>query len=192
MKSIQLVHWELTRTFMHNVGVYLQKSNIPIVLHRRNLENLGTFAAETLDDILRDNSKWLPTTKSQRGSLSLLRFIPELIPMVEKCANSLNKTIQADDTELSSEFEYDDFYCDIIEPYRQQLHDLVTSLDVDWAWAEWEITKFTPQIVTIKIAGDRRILEWVRSNKIKEVANARAIYAEVKSTIRYPSGFLRE
>lgn len=173
MSKIVISHWESTSMMMHATGSFLKKYEIPILAVPRSKEILGLFAVEFVDGILREISNWLPSPKVDPGLLSLMRLMPELRP-------------------ISGHPLFHDYSCDVLESYRQQLHDAFMATNIDWAWAEYKIVKFDERSITVEYLGDRRILEWERSNKIKEIAHVRANYAAGKTTICYPNGFLRD
>ncbi len=157
---------------LHATGDFLKRNECAILEVPRSRESFAVFATEYADGIIRDISKWLPSPKVDPGLLSLMRLVPELRPIC--------------DTDL-----FNEFVCDVLEPYRQQLHDAIIATNIEWGWADYRIVKFDDRAITIEYLGDRRILEWDRTSKIKDVAYTRANYAATKSTIRYPNGFLR-
>lgn len=173
MSKIIIPHGEITSIVLHSTGDFLRQNGIPQLVTPRSVEAFTYFAVEYIDGVLRDMSHWLPSPKTEPGLLNLIRLIPEIKVVC--------------DLDLMS-----DYTCDVLEPYRQRIHDALVSTNIDWNWAEYRILQFDAKKIVIDYLGDIRIREWNRTNKNKEVAYARANYAASRKTICYPNGVLRD
>lgn len=144
MNTVVLAHGELTKTFLHRIGLFLQKYDIPIQTRPRDAEEFAAIAAHTVDILLREQSAWLPRKGHTELYHSLYRVVPELI-------EAHNRGL-------------DDVFLDEVEWYRQVICDALHTYAVNWQWESWTVSSRNTRIVTVTLHGDRRIQLYEEEN----------------------------